>query len=155
MQKKELDSIDRRILRLLIADARISLHEIGESVGLSSSPCWQRIKRMETAGVIKGYSARIDPEGLGFRDSVIVQLTLESHSDEMLEGFGRALRDIPEVIEAFLVSGEYDYYVRFAVRDTRDYERLLREKLYRIPGIRHSVSSFILKELKERSVPLD
>jgi Lrp/AsnC family transcriptional regulator, leucine-responsive regulatory protein len=154
MQKNELDEFDRKILRILYADARASLQEIGKAVGLSSSPCWQRIKRMEAAGVITGYSARIDPAGLGYHDSVIVQLTLQSHSEDILEEFGRALSEIPEVTEACLVSGEYDYYVRFAVRDTRDYERLLREKLYRIPGIRHSVSTFVLRTLKEPSVPL-
>ena len=68
---------------------------------------------------------------------------------------GRALSAIPEVVEAYLVSGDYDYYIRLAVRDTRDYERLLREKLYRIPGIRHSKSHFVLKVLKETTEPLE
>jgi Lrp/AsnC family transcriptional regulator, leucine-responsive regulatory protein len=68
--------------------------------------------------------------------------------------FGRALAQIPEVIEAFLVSSDYDYYIRIAVRDTRDYERLLREQLYRIPDIRHSKSSFVLRRLKETHLPL-
>jgi Lrp/AsnC family leucine-responsive transcriptional regulator len=86
---------------------------------------------------------------------VIVEVTLESHGDETLEAFGRALADIPEVLEAFLVSGEYDYLIRIAVRDTRDYERLLRERLYRIPGIRHSKSSFVLRRLKESELPLE
>ena len=91
---------------------------------------------------------------LGWRDTVIVQLTLESHTDETLYDFGRALAEIPEVMEAYLVSGDYDYYIRIAVRDTRDYERLLREKLYRIPGIRHSKSSFVLRVLKDAQVPM-
>jgi Lrp/AsnC family leucine-responsive transcriptional regulator len=104
--------------------------------------------------VIKGYTVSIDAAKLGFRDSVIVQLTLESHTDETLFKFGRALAAIGEIQEAYLVSGDYDYYIRIAVRDTRDYERLLREKLYKIPGIRHSKSSFVLRVLKEASVPL-
>jgi Lrp/AsnC family leucine-responsive transcriptional regulator len=154
MKKERFDEFDRKILRILYENGRASLQEIGKEVGLSASPCWQRIKRMETAGIIKGYSARIDPAELGFRDSVIVQLTLQSHSDETLLAFEKALGEIPEVTEACLVSGEYDYYVRIAVQDTRDYERLLRDKLYRIPGIRHSVSMFVLRVLKEPSVPL-
>jgi Lrp/AsnC family leucine-responsive transcriptional regulator len=85
---------------------------------------------------------------------VIVQVTLESHTDETLYDFGRVLATIPEIQEAYLVSGDYDYYIRIAVRDTRDYERLLREKLYKIPGIRHSKSHFVLRVLKETSVPV-
>jgi len=73
--------------------------------------------------------------------------------DETLEAFGKALADIPEVLEAFLISGDYDYHIRIAVRDTRDYERLLRERLYRIPGIRHSRSCFVLRRLKENLAP--
>ncbi|WP_449433781.1 Lrp/AsnC family transcriptional regulator [Pseudomonas putida] len=154
MQKKNLDEMDRRILRVLSKDGRASLQEVGKQVGLSASPCWQRIKRMEESGVIQGYEAKIDLTELGFRDGLIVMLTLEQHSDEMLERFEQALAEIPEVIEAYLVSGEYDYFIRVAVKDTRDYERLLREKLYKITGLRHSVSSFVLRQLKAASVPL-
>ena len=124
-------------------------------VGLSATACWTRIKRLEAEGVIKRYTIDMDRAKLGFRDSVIVQVTLESHSDETLYEFGRTLAAIPEVVEAYLVSGDYDYYIRIAVRDTRDYERLLREKLYKIPGIRHSKSHFVLRVLKERSEPLE
>lgn len=138
MQKTNLDEMDRRILRVLSQDGRASFQEVGKQVGLSPSPCWQRIKRMEESGVIQGYAARIDVAELGFRDSLIVMLTLEQHSDEMLERFERALADIPEVIEAYLVSGEHDYFIRVAVKDTRDYERLLREKLYKIAGATRS-----------------
>lgn len=97
--------MDRRILRVLSKDGRASLQDIGKQVGLSSSPCWQRIKRMEDAGVIQGYQARIDMTELGYRDGLIVMVTLEHHSDEQLDKFEQALADIPEVIEAYLVSG--------------------------------------------------
>lgn len=149
-----LDKYDLQILSLLSRDARASLQEISAQVGLSTTPCWSRIKRMETEGVIQGYTVRIDPAAIGFAETVMVQVTLESHSDEMLSKFGKALEDIPEVLEAYLVSGDYDYYIRLAVRDTRDYERLLRERLYKLPGIRHSKSSFVLRRLKESTVPL-
>ena len=149
----ELDRLDRAILAVLQQDARISLQDIGARVGLSTTPCWARIKKMENAGVIQGYTVRIDPSAIGFAETVIVQVTLESHSDETLEAFGKALADIPEVLEAFLISGDYDYHIRIAVRDTRDYERLLRERLYRIPGIRHSRSCFVLRRLKENLAP--
>lgn len=150
----KLDKFDLAILRALQQDARASLHDVSASVGLSSTPCWNRIKRMEDGGVIRGYTVRIDPDEIGLRDTVILQVTLESHSEETLYDFGRALEQIPEVLEAFLVSGDYDYYIRIAVRDTRDYERILRERLYKIPGIRHSKSSFVLRTLKSGMLPL-
>jgi Lrp/AsnC family leucine-responsive transcriptional regulator len=152
--EESFDRIDLAILRILLQDSRRTLQEIGTEVGLSPTSCWSRIKRLEGQGVIKRYTVDVDAAKLGYHDSVIVQVTLESHSDETLYEFGRVLSAIPEIQEAYLVSGDYDYYIRIAVRDTRDYERLLREKLYKIPGIRHSQSHFVLRVLKEASVPL-
>ena len=149
-----LDKFDLAILAVLQQDARASLHEVSSRVGLTSTPCWTRIKKMESDGVIQGYSVRHDPAAIGFTETVIVQVTLDNHHEETLEEFGKALEEIPEVLEAYLVSGDYDYHIRIAVRDTRDYERLLRERLYRIPGIRHSKSSFVLGRLKESLLPL-
>jgi len=149
-----LDKFDISILEALQRDARMSLQELSAQVGLTSSPCWTRIKRMEEAGVIEGYSVRVNAAKLGLADTVIVQATLDSHSDAALIEFGEALADIPEVLDAYLVSGDYDYFIRIAVSDTRDYERLLRERLYKIPGIRHSKSSFVLRQLKGGQLPL-
>jgi Lrp/AsnC family leucine-responsive transcriptional regulator len=149
-----LDKFDLAILTVLQEDARSSLQDVSGRVGLSATPCWTRIKRMEHDGVIEGYTVRVNPFAVGLTETVIVQVTLESHTDETLDAFGKALEQIPEVLEAYLVSGDYDYYIRIAVRDTRDYERLLRERLYRIPGIRHSKSSFVLRTLKESLLPL-
>ena len=149
-----LDKFDLAILSVLREDARASLQDISARVGLSTTPCWARVKKMESDGVIQGYTVRIDPAAVGFTETVIVQVTLENHNDETLAAFGRALEAIPEVLEAYLISGDYDYHIRIAVRDTRDYERLLRERLYRIPGIRHSKSSFVLRRLKESLIPL-
>ena len=149
-----LDKFDFAILGVLQQDARASLQDVSTLVGLSTTPCWARIKKMEKEGVILGYTVRIDPAAVGYTETVIVQVTLESHNDETLDAFGKALEEIPEVLEAFLISGDYDYHIRIAVRDTRDYERLLRERLYRIPGIRHSKSSFVLRRLKQSLTPL-
>ena len=149
-----VDKFDLAILKVLQEDARASLQAISAQVGLSSTPCWARMKRMESEGVIQGYTVRVDPPSIGLAETVIVQVTLESHTDETLYDFGKILEQIPEVMEAYLVSGDYDYYIRIAVKDTRDYERLLRERLYRIPGIRHSKSSFVLRTLKESLIPL-
>lgn len=153
-KENDFDSVDLALLRELLRDSRRSLQEIGQQVGLSSTACWNRIKQMENAGVIQGYTVKVDLERLGFQNSVLVQVNLESHSDETLYEFGRVLQTIPEVLEAHLISGDYDYLIRIAVKDTRDYERLLREKLYKIPGIRHSKSSFVLRTLKKSDTPL-
>lgn len=150
----ELDKFDIAILEALQKDARLSLQELGKLVGLTASPCWTRIKRMEDAGVIEGYTVRVNPDKVGLSETVILHVTLDSHSDEALFEFGKMLEDIPEVLEAFLVSGDYDYYIRVAVEGTRGYERFLRERLYKIPGIRHSKSSFVLRRLKQSQLPI-
>ena len=150
----ELDKFDVAILEALQRDARLSLQELGKQIGLTASPCWTRIRRMEEAGVIEGYSVRVNPEKVGLSETVILHVTLDSHSDEALFEFGRMLEDIPEVLEAYLVSGDYDYYIRVAVEGTRGYERFLRERLYKIPGIRTSKSSFVLRRLKQSQLPI-
>jgi len=150
----KITKYDLDIISVLQENARSSLQEISAKVGLSSTPCWNRIKKMEAEGIIQGYTVRVDPSLLGYRESVIVQVTLDNHSDETLFEFGRQLEKIPEVLEASLVSGDYDYDIRIAVKDTRDYERLLRESLYQIPGIRHTKSTFVLRTLKNRAFPL-
>lgn len=151
---KNLDRIDRKILSALHLNGRLSISDLAEQVGLSTSPCWARVKRLETSGVIERYAAVIDPVALGLRDIVFVEITLEKHDDKVLERFGQALARIPEVIEASLVTGEYDYLVKVVVADTADYERFLRERLYRIDGIRHTRSTFSLRTLK-RAVSVD
>jgi Lrp/AsnC family leucine-responsive transcriptional regulator len=150
----KLDKFDISILEALQKDARLSLQDLGKIVGLTASPCWTRVKRLEDAGIIEGYTVRLSPEKLGLPETVILHVSLDSHSDEALFEFGRALEGIPEVLEAFLVSGDYDYYIRVAAEDTRGYERFLREKLYKIPGIRNSKSSFVLRRLKQSQLPV-
>ena len=112
------------------------------------------MKKLEETGVIERYTVNLNAEALGLGETVMVQVTLDSHSDNTLEKFGETLASIPEVVEAYLVSGEYDYLLRIAVKDTKDYERLLREKLYKIKGVRHSKSSFVLRTLKKADMPL-
>jgi len=155
LSERKFDKFDMSILRTLLRNSRKTLNEIGAEVGLSPTACWSRIKRLEGEGVIQRYTIDVDRTKLGYNDTVIVEVTLESHTDDTLYQFGRVLATIPEVVEAYLVSGDYDYYIRIAVRDTRDYERLLREKLYKIPGIRHSKSHFVLRVLKETSAPIE
>ncbi|WP_314444607.1 Lrp/AsnC family transcriptional regulator [Massilia timonae] len=152
--RKSFDATDLTILGILLRDSRTPLQEISAAVGLSTTSCWNRIKRMTDSGALQGYTVKVDLPSLGYHDQLIVQVTLDSHSEETLYEFGRALESIPEVLEASLISGDYDYFLRIAVKDTRDYERLLRERLYKIPGIRHSKSSFVLRTLKKVDTPL-
>ncbi|TWG96400.1 Lrp/AsnC family leucine-responsive transcriptional regulator [Mesorhizobium sp. J18] len=149
-----LDGIDRKIVSALLADGRLTINDLAAKVGLSASPCWSRVKRLEASGTINGYTVLVNHEALGLRDVVFVEITLDKHDGDAVENFGSALAAIPEVIEADLVTGEYDYLVKIAVADTHHYERLLRERLYKIKGIRHTKSTFSLRSLK-RSVAVD
>ncbi|MPW42973.1 Lrp/AsnC family transcriptional regulator [Acinetobacter guerrae] len=146
--KYTLDRIDRKILSALRQNGRLTIAQLSEQVGLSSSPCWTRLKRLESLKIIDGYTANINPKAIGIKDLFFIEITLERHDDEMLEKFSQALADIPEVIEAHLVTGEYDYLVKVAVKDAEHYERFLRKKLYSIKGIRHTRSTFALRPLK-------
>ena len=143
------DDIDRKILRALQQDARLTTAQPADKVGLSTTPCWNRLKRLETQGYINGYVALLNQEKLGLPETVIIEVTLDRHDEEVLTRFGELLADFPEVIEAYLTTGDYDYLVKVAVESTAGYERFLREKLYRIPGIRHTRSSFTLRCLKK------
>ena len=110
-----MDRLDRKILAVLQGNARASLQEIGQAVGLSASPCWGRIKKMEEAGVIQGYTVRINPQSLDLADTVLVQVTLDSHSDNTLEKFGETATS--RGIERCIV--HYDYLLRIAQRHAR------------------------------------
>lgn len=149
-----LDQIDRKKLSALRSDGRLTISELSQKVGLSASPCWTRVKRLEASGVIEGYVAVLNHKAMGLPDIIFVEVTLDRHDEKVLERFGDALANIPEVIEAHLVTGDYDYLVKVTVGGTEDYERFLRESLYRIEGIRHSRSTFALRALK-RAISVD
>ncbi|HCY61657.1 MAG TPA: AsnC family transcriptional regulator [Oxalobacteraceae bacterium] len=148
MKEAQLDEIDRRILRELCHDGRISNQKLAERVNLSPTPCWNRVRALENAQVITEYVAVLDQRALGFPDTVIIEVTLDHHDDEIFNNFGETLAQLPEVMEAYIVTGEYDYLIKVAVAGTAGYEHFLRQKLYKIPGIRHSRSTFALRCLK-------
>jgi Lrp/AsnC family transcriptional regulator, leucine-responsive regulatory protein len=145
---EQLDDMDRKILRELRRDGRLSNTKLAETVGLSTTPCWNRVRAMEDRGVIEGYTALLNQQALGLPDTVIIEVTLDRHDDDMLHKFGLALAELPEVMEAYLLTGEYDYLIKVAVAGTAGYEEFLRRKLYKLPGIRHSRSTFVLRCLK-------
>ncbi len=148
MASDRIDEIDHRILRALTRDGRISNTQLAQQVGLSPSPCWQRVRRLEQQGIISEYRAILDQTKLGAAEIVLIEVVLDRHDDEALEIFGRDMQKMPEVLEVHLTTGEYDYLIKVAVDGTRGYEEFLRKKLYRVPGIRHSRSSFVLRSLK-------
>lgn len=143
-----MDAIDRKICRALARQARLTNAELAEEVGLSPSPCWTRVKRLEQAGVIRGYHAELDQAALGLPDTVFLEVMMERHDEAQLARFEAAVMDIPEVLECWLVTGEYDYVLKAAVGGTAGYEALLREKIYRLPGVRHTRTAFTLRCLK-------
>jgi Lrp/AsnC family transcriptional regulator, leucine-responsive regulatory protein len=147
-RNRPLDNQDRQIMRELQKNARLPNAELAELVGMSTTACWNRTRQLETEGYIRGYVALLDQQKLGFADVVILEVTLDRHDEDALARFGAELATLPEVLEAYLVSGEYDYLVKVAVDGTAGYERFLREKLYRISGIRHSRSMFALRCMK-------
>lgn len=149
-----MDAIDKKILRALSRQGRLTNAELAEEVGLSPSPCWTRVKRLEQAGVIRGYAALLDQAALGLPDTVFIEVMMERHDEEHLRRFEAAVRDIPEILECHLVTGEYDYVVKAAVGGTVGYERLLRDRLYRLPGVRHTRTSFALRCLKRELSPV-
>ena len=110
--KADLDLIDRKILSILRDEGRLTVNDLANRVGLSSSPCWSRVRHLEEIGVIKHYSAVIDHVAIGLKDIVFIEVTLDKHDDKVLARFGDALARIPEVIEANLVTGDYDYLVK-------------------------------------------
>ncbi len=149
-----MDPIDRKILRALAQRGRLTNAELAEEVGLSPSPCWTRVKRLEQSGVIRGYAALLDRAALGLPDTVFIEVMMERHDEESLRRFEASVNAIPEVLECHLITGEYDYMIKAAVSGTQGYETLLRERLYRLPGIRHTRTSFALKCLKHEMVPV-
>ncbi|SPU49337.1 Lrp/AsnC family transcriptional regulator [Bordetella trematum] len=145
----KLDETDLKILRELRQDGRLSNIRLAERVGLSPTPCWNRVRALEEAGVIEGYAALLSQKALGLPDTVLIEVTLEHHDEATLQRFGEEIIALPEVVEALLVTGEYDYLIKVAVSGTEGYEQFLRKRLYRLPGLRHSRSTFVLKRLKQ------
>jgi Lrp/AsnC family leucine-responsive transcriptional regulator len=146
---RTLDEIDYRILRELQGNARITNTELAAKVGLSPSPCWNRLRKLEQDGVIEKYVAVLNQVALGLTETVIIHIILERHDDDVLRKFEQALSKLPEVVEAYLITGDYDYFIKVVVAGTAGYEKFLREKLYKIPGVRHSRTSFALRCLKQ------
>ena len=150
-----MDAIDLRILERLQHDARISNVELAKAVNLSPSPCLARVRALEEAGLIDRYVTLLDAKKLGLTVSVLVQVTLEKQIEPALETFEKAVRERPEVMECYLMTGDADYLLRVLVADVPAFERFILEFLSRVPGVGNIKSSFALKQVKyQTALPL-
>lgn len=150
----DLDAIDRAILRLLQKDGSASLAEIAEAVGLTPTPCWKRIRRMEKAGVITGRVALVDAERIGLPVSVYVAVETNDHSAAWLERFAAAVRGMPEILECWRMSGDVDYMMRVAVADIAAYDAFYRRLIAAVP-LKNVTSRFAMERIKaETALPV-
>lgn len=147
-----LDKIDRQILALLQASGRMSNADLAAHVNLSASACHRRVRQLEKSGVIGRYVAVVDQAAIGRPTSVFAEISLESQSEEALEAFEQAVRDCPDILECYLMSGDADYLVRVAVADAGDYERIHRRHLSAFPGVSRIRSSFALRTVCQNTV---
>ena len=153
--KTELTAIDRRILRALQEDGRMTIQAIADRVGLSASPCLRRIRQMEEAGIIAAYSAVVDQKAVGLPVSVFISIKLERQRAEELDRFGEAIAGWPEVMECYLMTGQFDFLLRVVCADLAAYEAFLREKLTQVAGVSSIESSFSLGQVKySRVLPI-
>ncbi|MDC9826178.1 Lrp/AsnC family transcriptional regulator [Devosia sp. ZB163] len=153
--KTELSVVDRRILRALQEDGRMTIQAIADRVGLSASPCLRRIRQMEEAGIIAAYSAVVDQKAVGLPVSVFISIKLERQRAEELDRFGAAIAGWSEVMECYLMTGQFDFMLRVVCADLAAYEAFLREKLTQVAGVSSIESSFSLGQVKySRVLPI-
>lgn len=144
----EIDAIGRRIIAALQADGRMSVQALAEKAGLSPSPCARRVRLLEEAGVIKGYSAIIDQDKVGLPVSAFASIKLERQREDHLDRFAQAVAGWPEVVDCYLMTGQFDYLMRIVVSDLAAYERFLKHKLTRLEGVASIETSFALGQVK-------
>lgn len=147
--ERQLDKIDLKILKILQKNARISMTELAEKVGLSTTPCTERVKRLERDGVIDGYYARVNPHAMGASLLVFVEIKLSAKSGNIFDAFRREIQRIPEIQECHLVSGEYDYLIKARIPDMSMYRKLLGDILLQLPSANESRSYVVMEEVKE------
>lgn len=149
----DLDNIDRAILRLIAADASLSLNDIADKVGLTATPCWKRIKRMEETGVIKARIAVLDADKLGLPVSVFVSVETADHSAEWLANFAKTVATTPEIVGAWRMSGDVDYLLHVVVPDIAAYDAFYRKLIAAVP-LRNVSSRFAMERMKDGTLPI-
>lgn len=148
----QLDPTDCRILRVLQKNGRMTNAELAERVNLSPSACHRRVQRLEAAGVIRDYVARLDLRALGRSTVVFVEIKLAGQSDDVLDAFEREVARVPDVLECHLMAGSADYLLKIVAADTEDFARIHRRYLSRLPGVTQMQSSFALRTVVETTV---
>lgn len=154
MAATTLDALDKAILTALLADGRQTQVELAERVPLSATAIARRIKALEERGVIAGYQAQISRAALGLKMMAIVQISLKSQNEELLAAFEKAAAAAPSIIACHMMSGEDDYVITVLAHDLADFERIHKEQLSRLPGVARLRSSFVLREVVSRPLPL-
>lgn len=143
-----MDEFDRKIVRILQAEPGVAVQELAVRVGLSHTPCWRRIKKLEERGVIAGRAVLLDPEAVGLPITAFAHIRMKSHEEDTLEAFERMARQRPEIVECFSMSGEADFLLRIVMASVADYEVFLKKTLLHMPGVGSVNSSFALKCVK-------
>ena len=150
-----IDKTDKLILRKLQSEGRLSNNKLAEAIGLSEAACLRRVRRLEDGGYISGYAAQVNPEKVGLGADVFVEITLHQEQQRDLQAFEAAVVCVPEVMECYLLTGQYDYLLRVVVRDLQDFERIHRESITKLPGVSRVQTSFALKTVaKSTSLPI-
>ena len=155
MPQLQLDSIDWKILGLLQGDARMANVDLAKAIGLSPSPCLNRVRALEESGYISRYVTLLNALRVGLKVSVFIQVTLERQVESALERFENAIRSRPEVMECYLMTGDADYLIRVVVADIQALEEFILKFLTKLPGVGNIKSSFALKQVKyQTALPL-
>ena len=155
MQRVRLDNIDRRILRNLLSDGRMTNVELARQAGISAPPCLRRVRALEEAGIIRGYHADVAPEALGYVVTVFAQIGLASQADADLKAFESLVATWPEVREAYMLAGETDFLLKIVAPDWDSYQRFLSAKLTSAPNVSHVKSALMLRLSKsDPGVPI-
>lgn len=144
-----MDRLDTRILSILQKDGHISMAQLSEKVGLSLSACHRRVKLLESQGKIADYAARLNRKLIGLEILVFIEAKLTSQRREDIEAFERAIHEMPEVLECHMISGEFDYLIRVAARNTEDYESLYRDRLTHIPSVAQMKTLLCVSTVKD------
>lgn len=145
----KLDRIDKKILRELQLDGRISFVDLAEKVGLSTSPCLERVRRLERAGMILGYTALLNPKELDASLLVFVEISLNYTSGHIFEEFRDAVKKWPQILECHLVAGDFDYLLKIRIKNMASYRTLLGDILHTLPGVRDSRTLVAMETVSE------
>ena len=148
----KIDAIDKRIIQMLQKDGKMKIKEIANELNMTNTPVFDRIKRLEKAGVIKGYSTIVDKEKLGYHLVAFCSVTLESHHKEYLNQFVTDVKSLEEVFECYHIAGMFDYLLKIYVKDMVDYQIFITQKLASLPNIGRVQSSFVMTEVKYENV---